>query len=324
STVDAANQAVAQLHRKGVHTILLLAHLGTDAMMDPDGSKLVTDPSDIAKNEAAALARAVDDDVDLIVSGHTHQGVNTYVDGKLIVQAYAYGTAYADVTLRINTHSRDVVDQAHASLAPIANEVVGQAAVPLTRDQTLSPGSTQGIGGESNLGDVVADAMLEGAKKLESQVTFAFMNAGGIRTDIPQGPITRGKVIEVLPFQNVLATVTLSGNQVKAVLEQGASGQHGMVQVAGLHFSYDPNQPVGSRITRITLAGTDKTLDPNGTYRIVTNDFMLNGGDNYVTFQQGKDPVIHSDALLSDVVVQYIQAHTPIDQQIEGRITVGH
>ena len=79
------------------------------------------------------------------------------------------------------------------------------------------------------------------ADQLEGTVDFAFTNAGGIRADIPTGDITRGEVIEAFPFQNVLATTTLTGAQVEEVLEQGASGQRGMVQISGLRFTYDPN-----------------------------------------------------------------------------------
>ncbi|HEX5700033.1 MAG TPA: 5'-nucleotidase, partial [Rubrobacter sp.] len=126
---------------------------------------------------------------------------------------------------------------------------------------------------------------------------------------------------EAFPFQNVLATTTLTGAQVEDVLEQGASGQFGMVQVSGLRFTYDPNQPIGSRVTSVTVAATGQPLDPNATYRVATNDFMYNGGDNYTTFQQGANPVIYSDQLLYDVLTEYVRQFGPISQQIEGRIT---
>jgi 5'-nucleotidase/UDP-sugar diphosphatase len=105
------------------------------------------------------------------------------------------------------------------------------------------------------------------------------------------------------------------------VLEQGASGQHGMVQVSGLRFTYDPSQLAGSRVTPITVSATGQPIDPGANYRVVTNDFMLNGGDNYTTFQQGANPVIYSDQLLSDAIVDYVQLSSPITQLIEGRIT---
>ena len=211
-----------------------------------------------------------------------------------------------------------IVDAANEAVAPIKNEVVGHTNVDLTRVQ-VPPASP---GGESNLGDVTADAMNWQADQLEGTVDFAFVNSGGIRADIPTGDITRGEVIEAFPFQNVLATTTLTGAQVDEVLEQGASGQRGMVQVSGLSFVYDPSQPVGSRVDSITVTATGQQIDPAADYRVVTNDFMINGGDNYTTFLQGANPVVYSDQLLSDAIIGYVGAFSPITQEIEGRITV--
>jgi 5'-nucleotidase len=352
STVKTTNMAVGRLKKLGVRTIVIVGHLGTDQCLPYplpacDGDTLVTDPNDIAKNEAAKLARKVNDEVDLIVAGHTHQGVNTVIDGKRVVEAYSYGTAYADVDIKVGTRTGNVtsssadvirtwhnkpdgtpaitpdrevqriVDKANEAVAPIKNEVVGHANVDLTRTQVPSAPP----GGESNLGDVTTDAMNWEADQLEGTVDFAFVNSGGIRADIPAGDITRGEVIEAFPFQNVLATTTLTGAQVKEVLEQGASGQRGMVQVSGLRFTYDPSLPVGGRVTSITVSATGQPIDPGANYRVVTNDFMINGGDSYTTFQQGTNTVTYSDQLLADVVVGYARQFSPINQQIEGRIT---
>lgn len=352
STVDTANTAVARLEELGVRTVVIVGHLGTDQCLPSpapgcNGNTLVTDPNDVAKNEAAKLAREVDDEVDLIVAGHTHQGVNTVIDGKRVVEAYSYGTAYADVDMKVGLDTGNVisssanvirtwhnnsdgtpavtpdpevqriVDEANEAVAPIKNEVVGHTSVDLTRAQIPSAPP----GGESNLGDVTADAMNWQADRLEGTVDFAFANSGGIRADIPTGDITRGEVIEAFPFQNVLATTTLTGAQVDEVLEQGASGQRGMVQVSGLSFVYDPSQPVGSRVDSITVAATGQQIDPDADYRVVTNDFMINGGDNYTTFQQGANPVVYSNQLLSDAIFAYAGAFNPITQKIEERIT---
>jgi 5'-nucleotidase len=356
STVETANMAVAELKTRNVETIVVVGHLGTDRCLPMpapgcDGNTLVTDPENIAQNEVAKLACQVDDEVDVIVAGHTHQGVNTIIDGKRVVEAYSYGTAYADVDLTVSRKSGDVVDstanivttwhfnrdgtpaivpdpvvqgivdRANAAVASIRNEVVGQASVDLTRTQGPAR-TTTSPGGESNLGDVITDAMNWRADQLEGgTVDFAFTNAGGIRADIPAGEITRGEVIEAFPFQNTLAAVTLTGSQVEEVLEQGASGAHGMIQVSGLRFTYDPKLPAGSRVTSITVTATGQALDPAASYRVVTNDFMFNGGDEYTTFKQETNPVIYSAELLSDTLVAYFRAESPVTQQIEGRIT---
>lgn len=344
SSVKAANAAVAELQDRNVETIILLTHMGTDTCFIDrgcTGTDLQTDPEDIGQNEAARLARGVSDEVDLIIGGHTHQGVNTIVDGKRLVEAYSYGTAYADTTLTVSRASKDVVgteaeivttwhnnrdgslviqpdpevqrivQEANEEVAPIVNEVVGSTEVPLTREYNA----------ESNLGDVVTDAMNSRADQLEGQVDFAFTNSGGLRSDLAAGEITRGEVFEVLPFQNALTTVTLTGEQVVQVLETGVFGRHGIVQVSGLRFTHDPDAPVGDRVRSVTGAATGEPLDPNAAYRVVTNDFMYNGGDEYTTFQQGMNPTIYSDILLSDAMVDYLRAESPITQRVEGRIT---
>jgi 5'-nucleotidase len=94
-----------------------------------------------------------------------------------------------------------------------------------------------------------------------------------------------------------------------------------MVQISGLRFTYDPSQSVGGRVTSITASATGQPVDPGANYRVVTNDFMINGGDNYTTFQQGTNSVIYSDQLLSDVLVDYVRQFSPINQHIEGRIS---
>jgi 5'-nucleotidase len=190
SSVKTANMAVARLKKLGIRTIVIVGHLGTDQCLPSpapgcDGDTLVTDPNDIANNEAAKLAREVDDEVDLIVAGHTHQGVNTVIDGKRVVEAYSYSTAYADVDMKVGADTGNVasssadvirtwhnnpdgttaitpdpkvqriVDKANEAVAPIKNEIVGHADVDLTRAQVPSAPP----GGESNLGDVATDAM---------------------------------------------------------------------------------------------------------------------------------------------------------------------
>jgi 2',3'-cyclic-nucleotide 2'-phosphodiesterase (5'-nucleotidase family) len=99
--------------------------------------------------------------------------------------------------------------------------------------------------------------------------------------------------------------------------------EFGMVQVSGLSFTYDPSMPVGSRVdeTSIIVKAAGKPLDPAANYRVVINDFMYNGGDNYTMFKQGTNPVIYSHQLLYDVVAGYVGRFSPINQQIEGRIT---
>ncbi|NTV65502.1 MAG: multifunctional 2',3'-cyclic-nucleotide 2'-phosphodiesterase/5'-nucleotidase/3'-nucleotidase, partial [Oscillochloris sp.] len=175
---------------------------------------------------------------------------------------------------------------------------------------------------ETNLGDLVAEAMLAKTRSRGGQI--AITNGGGIRASIPAGPVTVGQVLEVLPFGNTLATVDITGAQVRQALENGVSqvesGAGRFPQIAGVSFTYDPAQPAGSRVTSVSYGGAP--IDPNGAFRVVTNNFMLTGGDGYTAFTKGSNP-LDTGLILADVVQEYIAANSPVNVAVDGRIAVG-
>jgi 5'-nucleotidase / UDP-sugar diphosphatase len=186
---------------------------------------------------------------------------------------------------------------------------------------------------ETNLGSLIADAMLNRSKTLDSQVQIAITNGGGIRASIPAGDVTVGQVRTVLPFGNTIARVDLTGAQIKAALENGVGGVNlttpansagRFPQVAGLRFSWNPAAPAGERVVGVEVAegNTFVALDPAKTYRIVTNNFMLAGGDNYTVFTQGANKLdLALDLAL--VLQDYITAasvNAPLNATTSGRI----
>jgi 5'-nucleotidase len=162
------------------------------------------------------------------------------------------------------------------------------------------------------------------AKARNSGATIAITNGGGIRASIPAGPVTVGQILEVLPFGNTLALVTLTGAQVIEALNNGVSqvesGAGRFPQVAGLRFTYDPSLPAASRVTSVTVGGA--AIDPNADYVVVTNNFMLTGGDGYSVFTRGRNQV-DTGFILSDVVEEYIAANSPVNPVVDGRIAIG-
>jgi len=193
---------------------------------------------------------------------------------------------------------------------------------------------------ESLIGNVVQDATLG-----TYAVDFAITNSGSIRRALtcpetddpldlcpaytpPPYPITRGQVLTVLPFKNRIVTVTVNGAELKAVLENGvsqmplASGR--FPQVSGLCFSYDISAPVGSRVTSAVRQAPDGSctavsvdLTSGASYVIAENDFMLNGGDGYPSFE-GRETV---HEIVDQVVSDWLSANSPITPVIQGRIT---
>ncbi|MDY0909920.1 5'-nucleotidase C-terminal domain-containing protein [Microbacterium sp. CFBP9034] len=151
-------------------------------------------------------------------------------------------------------------------------------------------------GGESTLGNFVADAQLWSAKRTDADTQIAFMNPGGLRADMtvsPDGILTYKEAAEVQSFANTLVTMDLTGDQIRAVLEQQwqpATASRPFLKLGlseGFEYVYDPAAPAGSRILGMTLDGLD--IDPLGSYRVVANSFLASGGDNFFALGQGTD-----------------------------------
>jgi 2',3'-cyclic-nucleotide 2'-phosphodiesterase (5'-nucleotidase family) len=173
---------------------------------------------------------------------------------------------------------------------------------------------------------------------------FAITNSGGLRADLtcptgdittdfcppftpPPYPITRGSVLGVLPFGNVVFTVDVTGAELKAYLENGVSlmpaANGRFPQVSGLCFTYDISAPAGSRVVSAvrqaadgSCTGSEIDLTEAATYSLAQNDFMATGGDGYpYVYDRGT-----TQDLMDEVVADHIKAYTPISPSIQGRI----
>ncbi len=317
--VEAINREVAKLKKKGIRAIVILAHEG--GVQDNEGN--VTGP-------IADIARKVDDEVDVIISGHTHTRINAMIDGKLVVQSHDYGKAFSKIDLTLDRRSKDIVTKnatiiktAHNGIkpdrqiakmvegyekevAPIINRKVGEAAHPITREQNAH--------GESALGNLIADA-----QRWKMEADFSFMNPGGIRHDIAAGEVTWGDLYNVQPFNNQMVTLQLTGDQIRRLLNQQWQGETTrMLQISGLTYTWDGTKPVGERI--VTIQKADGTpVEPNAVYTVAVNAFLADGGDNFTVLTEGTNRVVGPVDL--DALVDYIkQLPQPFSAEIEGRI----
>ena len=145
---------------------------------------------------------------------------------------------------------------------------------------------------------------------------IAFQNSGGIRANIPAGKITMEGLYTVLPFDNVLVSMDLTGRQVKEALEQAGTMEFGGLQVSGMTVTYDLKKPAGERLVKAEVGG--EPLDPGKTYTVVTNDFLAAGGDKVIALSEGKN--IAYGGTLSDALVEYLKKHSPVSPRVEGRI----
>lgn len=184
---------------------------------------------------------------------------------------------------------------------------------------------------ETNLGNLIADGMLYAAQKAGTNAVIALQNGGGIRESINEGPITQGEVLGVLPFNNDLVTITLTGQEIKDAMENGVSktpaADGRFPHVAGLKFYYDSTKPVNERVLRIEVKNGDKyvPLDLNASYEVATNAFTTKGGDFYTSlekaYKEGRVNLLYLPDF--DVFTKYLQkvgTVTANTSAVEGRI----
>lgn len=336
--IEAANKASAALSAQGVNTQVLLVHQGdegngggpNDCKVDPDGP-------------AAAIAKGVSPAIDVVFSAHTHQQyVCTVTDPagapRPLIQGLSYGRLLSVVDLPVNPAddevdrarirafnevvTRDVppdpvvgqiVAEAVAKSRPIANRKVGSITADLTRNA--------GPSGESSLGDVLSDAQLAATKAQGAQV--ALLNPGGIRADLPYAPdgvVTYGEAYAVQPFGNIMQTMTMTGADLKAVLEQQWHGQDRpriLSPSSSLHYTFSAAAPEGSKVSNMTIDGVP--VDPAKTYRVAANNFLAAGGDKFSGFTKGTN--VTGGAIDLDAFLAYLAAHPGIAPPPADRIT---
>ena len=171
---------------------------------------------------------------------------------------------------------------------PYIGEVVGKSSVRLVRDYVA----------ESSLGNFSTDVM-----RAMTGSEIAFQNAGGLRADLPEGPITKGNVLDAFPFHNTLVSGYMTGKQIKKILEQGLSLERGMIQVSGIKAFYDLEKSIGKRLISAEVNG--EPLKENKEYLISTQSFLGEGGDLYDTFLEVKYK--DTEKYLSDVVIAHLK-----------------
>jgi 5'-nucleotidase len=174
--------------------------------------------------------------------------------------------------------------------------------------------------GECALGSFIADAM----RASVAGADVALMNAGGIRTGLPAGTITLGDVLTMLPFGNTVATLELSGADLRAAIANGLAraGAGAFPQVSGLRVTWNPTAAPEARLVALEVAtqGGFVPLDPARRYRVVTNNFLRNGGDGYAMLRDRAIDPYDSGPGLDEVVANAITATGRFAPAISGRI----
>ena len=338
--VATANALVPVLEKQGVKAIIVLIHQGGSPAVQqwtgPDGKTYsvgatydytcgqggTLEPSSAILPIAANLSPQID----MVISGHTHQPYVCDVPDpsgqqRMVTSASSFGRLFTETNLTYDRRTKDIVrssvegnnmvvsrDVPKAAdetslistyktlIAPIANKVLGRITTDVTR--------TQNAAGESQLGDLIADAQVKDPSVVTGGKTpvVAFMNPGGIRADLlfaRSGPeLTDGIVryeeaFTVQPFNNYLVSMDLTGAQIFALLQQQWSGLNAarpkVLQISqGLTYAW--TQVGASRelvAGSVAIGGTPVANDTSRTYRIVTNNFLSDGGDGFPAFASG-------------------------------------
>ncbi len=342
---DTVNALIPELKAKGIETIVVLIHEGgvQSSPAPYNGCVGISGP-------IVDIVNRFDDEVDVVISGHTHQPYNCTIDNKLVTSAFSFGRLVTKIDLTIDRETgevttmaadnrivtRDVVKDSfltalvnkyNALVAPIANRVIGSITGNITR--------TTNAAGESALGDVIADAQLYAtADPANGGAVIAFMNPGGIRADLTyagspagegDGNVTYGESFTVQPFGNNLVTVTMTGAQIDALLEQQFVGcgqtSNRILQVSnGFTYSWSSSAPACNKVDPTSIKLNGVTLDPAGSYRVTMNSFLADGGDGFTTFTLGTDRL--GGAVDTDALEAYFAVFSPVAPGPMNRITV--
>lgn len=265
--------------------------------------------------------------VDVLFGGHTHQFISTTIAGKPVMVAASHGRALAELDLTVNrvAHAvrvtsqvlhRTYADSVHVSPTDKVKAIVDRYNATVAPVMARVLGATSGayLREEPSMGNFVADVM-----KTAAGTQLAFTNSGGLRADLDSGTVTLGEIYEIMPFDNALVTCTLTGAQVKHVLDE----QPTKIFFAGMRATYDDARPAGVRAIHLILDdGTP--IDSVASYTVVTNDFMWQGGDGFTTFAQGAN-VVQTGKLIRDAMVNFVTAagkvKTPIRPDRSSRFT---
>ena len=344
---ESVNALVPHLKRRGIEAIVVLLHEGGSVPASGNGAGNVDaiNRCDGATGAIPEIVPMMDDEIDIVITGHTNWAVNCLIDGKVVTGAASQGRLITDIDAKLSKSTGDFVpgsiqvnnrivtqDVAKAAdltaliaeynvfAAPIASVVVGNVTAAMDRN-IRTPGL------ESTLGRLIADAQLANG----DNAVVAFMNPGGIRANLDAGPVTHGEAFAVQPFSNIVTTMDLTGAQIETMLEQqfivsatGALRTSPTVLLPSTGFTYTWNGtgPAGDRVDPATIKLNGTTLVPTSTYRVVVNNFLATGGDDFPILRDGTNRVTGDDDLV--VLEAYLAAHnpyTPVDLSTQFQIT---
>jgi 5'-nucleotidase len=321
---DAINATLPAMRAAGAKVFIVLIHEGGHT-----GEPFDKVFCDGLEGPIVGIVKRLDPSIRLVVSGHSHKGYLCKVDGRVVTQGDAYGHLLSRIKMKVDPVSGKVDDIAvqNVVMAPgaftpdaqlgawlkdlrarsqaVLDKPVARIAAPLvTRKQDDN--------GQSLLGGVVADAALAAVR--DQGVVLGFVNPGGMRNDLQSGEggnVTFGQAQAVSPFGNTLVVMDLTGAQLRTLLEQQWDRKEGQMHLQAsrnLAYEWDSTRPKGSRIVAASLKIDGAAVVDAKTYRVVANNFLAEGGDEFPMFAKGgkrKDTGIRD----LDSLVAFLKQH---------------
>lgn len=333
---EAINVEAQRLKEQGIQAMVAVIHEGGET--GTPGQPLEWNDAGCPAPRGAIfdIVKRLTQDVDLVLSAHTHQGYRCLVDGRAVMQATALGrgVSVADLVIDPATGDIDRARTAHRNL-PVFNAgsdarlratIIGAESEPWATALKKAQGSAEvaarvaeyakaaapraqrsvgRIGGSfdrSGRGDSAAGRLIADSQWLASRSSdrggaeFALMNPGGVRSDllcrgVPPCPVSYGDIFTMQPFGNSLVVMTLSGVDLKQMLEDqqrpGRTGPHFLIPSSSLTYRWDAKAPYGERVKDLRIGG--QPLDLSRDVRFTVNSFLAEGGDGFVMLQKGRN-----------------------------------
>ncbi|MFY0760914.1 bifunctional metallophosphatase/5'-nucleotidase [Metabacillus dongyingensis] len=324
--VESANRYAKELKEKGVETIIAVVHEGGSTKSDGYDINGCDSPFgpifDFAKEASPAI--------DAIVSGHWHAKFNCSIDDpagnpRPVIEGANHGRLLSEINLSIDPNSKDVVRNLTTSTNhPVTRDVPADPEIEKMVSYWVERGKNRwaeplakltgdlsrarNANGESTLADVAADAHYAAGKKAENPAEFALTAASPLRGDLLykkgnnpadyDGQILFGEQWQAHGYQNPVLVVTLTGQQIKQILEEqwrkkpdGSDGFYPLAVSHNVHLRYDKSKPINERIDPQNVNINGELLDLNRSYRVAALAYLVIGADGYPTFEQYRDPV---------------------------------
>ncbi len=361
--------AARELREQGVDAVIVIAHMGGKCTDVSDVHDIASCQDQ--QEAIQYLERLPPGTIDAYFAGHTHNQMRQFVNGVPAVQAAAYSVEFSAIDLWIDParHRVETSKTTLRPLRMICGSVyagtercdprqapAGASLVPVTfagrriepdrrisatiapylervaakRDEPLGIRTAapfrRSYTTESSLGNLLADAT-----RAAFHTDIAFMNSGGIRTNLRAGDLVYGDMFEVSPFDNFPAIVTMTGAEIVEALRLTTNGERGILHVSGLRYTFDAKKdsekPPAERNRVLSVTLDDGTpIDPTKAYTVAMPDFLATGGDGLLPVTRAIPPErfrFDQNKPLHDVFVDVLRTFPqPLEPKVDGRITV--